>query len=197
MRAKKNVSIAGASFVVLIGLLCQVSTQTPASSITQPATIQAANSSAKANIVQPVVATKTETTQVMIPYTSSTVQDSTISIGQTSVRTTGINGIRTDTYTVTTTDDKETARVLSSSDVTTPVVNEVIANGTYVARAPVATPSLSTYTNSDGNTIPSPSTTGGTQGGYSPTALCRDGTYSYSQHRSGTCSYHGGVSSWL
>lgn len=29
------------------------------------------------------------------------------------------------------------------------------------------------------------------------TALCRDGTYSYSQHRSGTCSHHGGVAEWL
>jgi len=29
------------------------------------------------------------------------------------------------------------------------------------------------------------------------TALCRDGTYSYSQHRSGTCSHHGGVARWL
>lgn len=29
------------------------------------------------------------------------------------------------------------------------------------------------------------------------TALCRDGTYSFSQHRSGTCSYHGGVARWL
>jgi hypothetical protein len=29
------------------------------------------------------------------------------------------------------------------------------------------------------------------------TARCRDGTYSYSQHRSGTCSYHGGVARWL
>ena len=29
------------------------------------------------------------------------------------------------------------------------------------------------------------------------TAQCRDGTYSYSQTRSGTCSRHGGVSSWL
>jgi len=28
-------------------------------------------------------------------------------------------------------------------------------------------------------------------------ARCRDGTYSFSQHRSGTCSYHGGVSEWL
>lgn len=30
-----------------------------------------------------------------------------------------------------------------------------------------------------------------------PTARCRDGTYSYSQHRSGTCSHHGGVAQWL
>ena len=29
------------------------------------------------------------------------------------------------------------------------------------------------------------------------TALCKDGTYSYSQHRSGTCSGHGGVRTWL
>lgn len=29
------------------------------------------------------------------------------------------------------------------------------------------------------------------------TALCRDGTYSFSQHRSGTCSHHGGVAAWL
>lgn len=29
------------------------------------------------------------------------------------------------------------------------------------------------------------------------TAECRDGTYSYSQHRQGTCSHHGGVAEWL
>jgi hypothetical protein len=29
------------------------------------------------------------------------------------------------------------------------------------------------------------------------TARCRDGTYSYSRHHSGTCSYHGGVAAWL
>ena len=28
------------------------------------------------------------------------------------------------------------------------------------------------------------------------TALCRDGTYSFSQHRDGTCSHHGGVQRW-
>jgi Protein of unknown function (DUF3761) len=29
------------------------------------------------------------------------------------------------------------------------------------------------------------------------TALCRDGSYSFSKHRSGTCSHHGGVAKWL
>jgi len=28
-------------------------------------------------------------------------------------------------------------------------------------------------------------------------ARCRDGTYSFSQHRRGTCSYHGGAAKWL
>lgn len=37
-------------------------------------------------------------------------------------------------------------------------------------------------------------------GGSAPpgaTAQCNDGTYSYSQHHSGTCSHHGGVAKWL
>jgi len=29
------------------------------------------------------------------------------------------------------------------------------------------------------------------------TARCRDGTYSFSQSRRGTCSWHGGVAEWL
>jgi hypothetical protein len=29
------------------------------------------------------------------------------------------------------------------------------------------------------------------------TAQCRDGSYSFSQHRRGTCSHHGGVARWL
>ena len=30
-----------------------------------------------------------------------------------------------------------------------------------------------------------------------PSAQCRDGSYSYSRSRSGTCSHHGGVARWL
>jgi hypothetical protein len=29
------------------------------------------------------------------------------------------------------------------------------------------------------------------------TAQCNDGTYSFSEHRQGTCSHHGGVAEWL
>lgn len=54
-----------------------------------------------------------------------------------------------------------------------------------------------TYVNSDGDTVHSPamSTDGSVPAG--ATAHCRDGSYSFSQHRSGTCSGHGGVASWL
>lgn len=30
-----------------------------------------------------------------------------------------------------------------------------------------------------------------------PTAMCKDGTYSYGENRSGTCSWHGGVQYWI
>ena len=48
------------------------------------------------------------------------------------------------------------------------------------------------YRNSDGNCVHRPSSNPA-----GATALCKDGTYSYSQHRSGTCSGHGGVRTWL
>lgn len=31
---------------------------------------------------------------------------------------------------------------------------------------------------------------------YGPTALCRDGSYSYSANHRGTCSHHKGVRTW-
>lgn len=52
-----------------------------------------------------------------------------------------------------------------------------------------------TYLNSDGNTVCSPETSSTVPAG--ATAQCVDGTYSFSQHRSGTCSHHGGVAQWL
>ncbi len=53
-----------------------------------------------------------------------------------------------------------------------------------------------TYVNTAGNTVCSPySSPSGPPAG--ATAQCRDGTYSFSQSRSGTCSSHGGVAQWL
>lgn len=54
---------------------------------------------------------------------------------------------------------------------------------------------LGGYINVDGNCIPSPTSAPSAPAG--ATAQCRDGTYSFSQHRQGTCSYHGGVARWL
>jgi hypothetical protein len=73
--------------------------------------------------------------------------------------------------------------------------------------APVATPlppppttapqecTNGTYVNSAGNTVCSPEQSPTVPVG--ATARCRDGSYSFSQSRSGTCSDHGGVETWL
>lgn len=52
-----------------------------------------------------------------------------------------------------------------------------------------------TYTNVDGNQVHVPETAPAPPAG--ATAKCNDGTYSFSQHHSGTCSHHGGVAEWL
>lgn len=51
------------------------------------------------------------------------------------------------------------------------------------------------YTNSYGRRVQSPTYYSSRPAG--ATALCRDGAYSFSQSRRGTCSHHGGVAIWL
>ena len=54
---------------------------------------------------------------------------------------------------------------------------------------------VETYINVEGHQIQSP-----TRYEFAPegaSALCRDGTYSFSENRRGTCSHHGGVAKWL
>lgn len=51
------------------------------------------------------------------------------------------------------------------------------------------------YTNSRGERVQSPTRYDSAPAG--ATALCRDGTYSFSRSRRGTCSHHGGVAKWL
>src|SRR6201746_2155820 len=51
-----------------------------------------------------------------------------------------------------------------------------------------------TYRNRDGETVHSPARSRSGQAPDGATARCRDGTWSFSRPRSGTCSRHGGVS---
>lgn len=52
-----------------------------------------------------------------------------------------------------------------------------------------------TYTNVDGDQVHVPVQAPSAPAG--ATAQCRDGSWSFSQHHSGTCSHHGGVAHWL
>ncbi|WP_081290368.1 DUF3761 domain-containing protein [Mycobacterium asiaticum] len=80
----------------------------------------------------------------------------------------------------------------------------------FVGSAPTtvfASCSTGYYENSDGQCISRPSSglpnngaPGLLESGGPPpgaTAICRDGTYSFGTHRSGTCSGHRGVQRWL
>jgi hypothetical protein len=84
------------------------------------------------------------------------------------------------------------------------VATAVAAAGFGAFGAPTAPTTISVadcpvgdYVNSTGNCVQDPSAPQ-PGGGVPPgaTAQCRDGDFSYSQHRSGTCSGHGGVSVW-
>jgi hypothetical protein len=54
-----------------------------------------------------------------------------------------------------------------------------------------------TYENSRGRCVRRPTRTPNNRPPAGATARCRDGTYSFSQSRRGTCSHHGGVAAWL
>lgn len=60
---------------------------------------------------------------------------------------------------------------------------------------PTSNGSVKYYTNKNGNQVQSPTKYDAAPEGAK--AVCRDGTYSFSRSRRGTCSHHGGVAKWL
>ena len=62
-------------------------------------------------------------------------------------------------------------------------------------KAQVKCTDTGTYVNSQGQTVKRPENCSAAPQG--ATAQCRDGSYSFSQSRRGTCSHHGGVAKWL
>lgn len=142
----------------------------------------------------PVIETKTEAQELSIPFETKYYDDATLAKGSTKVVQEGQSGTKIVEYEVTYTDGKKTRQKVVSEKVTRNPVDKIVANGTYVKpQAQVRYCANGTYVNTYGNTVCRPSTTN--TGG--ATAICRDGTYSYSQSRRGTCSHHGGVRTWL
>src|SRR5579864_3540944 len=84
------------------------------------------------------------------------------------------------------------------SQTQTPTQSNASPNATdnaQVRHAPLNCTSNGTYVNSKGQTVPRPENCSAPPKG--ATAQCRDGSYSFSQSRRGTCSHHGGVAKWL
>lgn len=80
----------------------------------------------------------------------------------------------------------------------TPIPTQVITPTPVPTAQPVQNTGLSNdnyYTNSAGEQVHSPAYSNSVPEG--ATAKCKDGTYSFSQSRKGTCSRHGGVAQWL
>jgi hypothetical protein len=67
------------------------------------------------------------------------------------------------------------------------------------AATPAATPAAAAPAAAKSSTVSksAPTATASNTDPTGATAKCKDGTYSKSQHHSGTCSHHGGVAEWL
>lgn len=77
----------------------------------------------------PVVSVTTVQETEVVPFAATSVEDPGRDVGTSAVTTAGQNGVRTKTYSVTTTDGVETNRELVSDVVTTPPVDKVTSVG--------------------------------------------------------------------
>ncbi|WCN84530.1 G5 domain-containing protein [Micromonospora sp. LH3U1] len=91
----------------------------------------------------PVVQVTTVTEQAAIRYGERTVKDPSLAEGKRVIRTKGVNGVRTLTYEVTTTDGVRTAKKLVKSTVTKQAVTQVVAVGTKKAQSSKCDPNYS------------------------------------------------------
>jgi hypothetical protein len=76
-------------------------------------------------------------------------------------------------------------------------VRSLVFSRPIESAAPTAQPQGRGYVNSRGEWVPSPVRTLDGRAPAGASAHCRDGTYSFSRSRRGTCSHHGGVAEWL
>lgn len=91
----------------------------------------------------PVTTKKTLTEDTSITFEKTSVNDSTLDEGTTTIRTPGVNGVKTSTYEVTYEDGKEVDRKLIKEEVTTAPTTEVTAIGTKVKAVSSCDPNYS------------------------------------------------------
>lgn len=115
-----------------------------------------------------------------IPFQTKIEDDATLPLGQTNVAQEGKSGTKTTHYELSFTDDIQTDKKQVGESTITQPVDKVVKHGTYLAPPPAPATSA-----------PAPAAPSS-----GATAMCNDGTYSYSAHRQGTCSHHGGVAVW-
>ena len=74
--------------------------------------------------------------KVVIPYSTTSVDDPALLVGVRTIRSSGRTGVKTVTWLVRTRGGVEVGRSVSGEQVTTPAVDEVVAVGTAVAAPP-------------------------------------------------------------
>ncbi len=184
-----RVGVVTAASVLTLGIVGAASHSNRSTSTLKPTNIPPKVQSDK-------IEHKTVTTTEAVAFETKTNDDTSLPAGTDQTKTEGVNGLKTRTWDVTLTNNIETKRTLVKEEITTQPITKVISHGTKVV-APASAQSCpnGTYVNSSGNIVCRPySSPSAPQGA---TARCVDGTYSFSQHRQGTCSYHGGVAEWL
>jgi hypothetical protein len=148
--SRKHFGIVFGGLAVIFFLLVGITAPKQATPVSK--TIQL--TTAKSTTPAPQITYKTVTQTKPVPFTSTTVQDSSLAQGTNQVTTQGVNGVETLTYQDTYTNGKQTAQKLISDNITTKPVAQVTSDGTYVAPAqPSSTSSSSSCypTASSGN----------------------------------------------
>ena len=172
---RKDLSIGFGFFAVLFLVLAGV-TAPKTVPISNVSTSKPVTNTTQSQVKADSVTKQTVTTTQPIPFTTTTEQDSSLAKGATKIKIQGVDGVQTQTYTVTYTNDVESSRELTSTVVTTPPVAEVIEDGTYVAPVATAPTPSPTPTPTPTPTPPLQSCHPLTNGGkcYEPGEYCRN-----------------------
>jgi hypothetical protein len=163
-------------FFVLMSVTAPQSPSKP-----QTASLTAASHSAAAKTLGDSITTQQVTETKPVAFTTTTQDDASLPKGQTKILQTGKDGVETLTYKVTYTNGQQTDKTLLSDDVTTQPVDQIVADGTYVAAARKSAPATPTPSPAT-PTTPTQSCYPLTNGGncYKPGEYCRNSDHGVS-----------------